>query len=195
MEVYMSDPAALAGGYFFAPLRQYPWRFDEHARQFQAGARARRGAIARSVKRIAQEIAERNGGADEMVLVGIVRRGARLAERIAEAMAKAASARFRSARSTFRPIATTAKARPATRACSAAIFRFRSTASASCWSTTSSTPDAPCAPRSTRCPISDAPNRFSSRCWSIAASASCRFAPTTSAKISRRRAASGFTCG
>ena len=72
-------------------------------------------------------------------------------------------------------------ARPATRACSAATSRSRSIATASCWSTTCSTPDVRCAPRSTRWPISDDPNRFSSRCWSIAASANCRFAPTTSA--------------
>jgi pyrimidine operon attenuation protein / uracil phosphoribosyltransferase len=39
--------------------------------------------VGRSVKRIAMEIAERNGGADNVVLVGIVRRGATLAERIA----------------------------------------------------------------------------------------------------------------
>lgn len=46
------------------------------------------GAIARSVKRIAHEIVERNSGADNIVLVGIVRRGARIAERLAEAMAE-----------------------------------------------------------------------------------------------------------
>src|ERR1700685_495138 len=39
--------------------------------------------VGRSVKRIAMEIAERNGGADHVVLVGIVRRGATLAERSA----------------------------------------------------------------------------------------------------------------
>jgi len=39
--------------------------------------------VGRSLKRIAMEIAERNGGADNIVLVGIVRRGATLAERIA----------------------------------------------------------------------------------------------------------------
>ena len=39
--------------------------------------------LARSVKRIAMEIAERNGGADNVVIVGIVRRGATLAHRIA----------------------------------------------------------------------------------------------------------------
>ena len=39
--------------------------------------------VGRSIKRIAMEIAERNGGADNVVLVGIIRRGAKLAERIA----------------------------------------------------------------------------------------------------------------
>jgi pyrimidine operon attenuation protein/uracil phosphoribosyltransferase len=39
--------------------------------------------VARSLKRIAMEIAERNGGADNVVLVGIVRRGAALAHRLA----------------------------------------------------------------------------------------------------------------
>lgn len=47
------------------------------------------GAIARSVKRIAHEIVERNDGAANVVLVGILRRGARLAERLAAAMAEA----------------------------------------------------------------------------------------------------------
>jgi pyrimidine operon attenuation protein / uracil phosphoribosyltransferase len=45
-------------------------------------------AISRSVKRIAHEIVERNDGASNVVLVGIVRRGARLAERLATAMAE-----------------------------------------------------------------------------------------------------------
>lgn len=40
-------------------------------------------AIARGVKRIAREIAERNGGAENLALIGIVRRGANLAERLA----------------------------------------------------------------------------------------------------------------
>ena len=38
--------------------------------------------VGRSIKRIAMEIAERTGGADNVVLVGIIRRGAKLAERI-----------------------------------------------------------------------------------------------------------------
>ncbi len=39
--------------------------------------------VGRSIKRIALEISERNNGAEDIVLVGIVRRGANLAERIA----------------------------------------------------------------------------------------------------------------
>ena len=46
-------------------------------------------AISRSVKRIAHEIVERNNGAANIVLVGVVRRGARLAERLAEAISTA----------------------------------------------------------------------------------------------------------
>jgi pyrimidine operon attenuation protein / uracil phosphoribosyltransferase len=41
------------------------------------------GAIARSVKRLAHEITERNGGSQNLVLVGILRRGANLANRLA----------------------------------------------------------------------------------------------------------------
>ena len=84
-------------------------------------------AIARSVKRIAHEIVERNDGAANIVLVGIVRRGATLAERLAEAMNEGGMrATCRSARSTSPPIATTGRARRATRACSDAISRLRS---------------------------------------------------------------------
>jgi pyrimidine operon attenuation protein/uracil phosphoribosyltransferase len=47
-------------------------------------------AVGRSVSRIAHEISERNGGLDSLVLVGIVRRGACLAERIARALKESA---------------------------------------------------------------------------------------------------------
>ena len=43
-------------------------------------------AIARAVKRIAHEIDEHNSGSADLVLVGIVRRGANLAERLATAL-------------------------------------------------------------------------------------------------------------
>jgi len=41
-------------------------------------------AIARAIKRIAHEIAERDGDIANLVLIGIVRRGVRLAERLAQ---------------------------------------------------------------------------------------------------------------
>lgn len=43
-------------------------------------------AIGRCVKRIAHEIAERNNGAGNLALIGIVRRGATLAERLAQVL-------------------------------------------------------------------------------------------------------------
>jgi pyrimidine operon attenuation protein/uracil phosphoribosyltransferase len=45
-------------------------------------------AVARCVKRIAHEILERNSAADDVMLIGVLRRGARLAERLARAMAE-----------------------------------------------------------------------------------------------------------
>jgi pyrimidine operon attenuation protein/uracil phosphoribosyltransferase len=39
-------------------------------------------AVARSIKRIAHEITERNGGAEDLALIGIIRRGASLAQRL-----------------------------------------------------------------------------------------------------------------
>jgi pyrimidine operon attenuation protein/uracil phosphoribosyltransferase len=46
-------------------------------------------AISRSVKRIAHEVIERNNGAANVVLIGIIRRGAKLAQRMATAMGEA----------------------------------------------------------------------------------------------------------
>ena len=45
--------------------------------------------VTRSVKRLAHEIAERNGGAENVVLIGVVRRGAALAERLIDALKEA----------------------------------------------------------------------------------------------------------
>lgn len=49
-------------------------------------------AIARAVRRIAHEIVERKRGAEPLVLIGIVRRGAVLALRIADALKQAGAA-------------------------------------------------------------------------------------------------------
>jgi pyrimidine operon attenuation protein / uracil phosphoribosyltransferase len=46
-------------------------------------------AVARCVKRLAHEIAERHGGADNLVLVGILRRGATLARRLVTGLGEA----------------------------------------------------------------------------------------------------------
>lgn len=46
-------------------------------------------AVARCVKRIAHEIAEHNGSSDGLVLIGILRRGAKLAERLAAVLKEA----------------------------------------------------------------------------------------------------------
>jgi len=50
------------------------------------------GAVTRSVKRLAHEIAERNNGAYKLVLVGVVRRGAALATRLVEALKEVGTA-------------------------------------------------------------------------------------------------------
>jgi len=52
-----------------------------------------REAIARCVRRIAREIAEHHGGVDHLALIGIVRRGANLAERIATLLSENCGAR------------------------------------------------------------------------------------------------------
>ena len=46
-------------------------------------------AMARAVKRMADEIVERNAGTDRLILVGIQRRGVQLAERVGRAIAEA----------------------------------------------------------------------------------------------------------
>lgn len=48
--------------------------------------------VTRSVKRLAHEIAERNTGAQNLVLIGVVRRGAALAERLLASLKEVGSA-------------------------------------------------------------------------------------------------------
>ena len=94
-------------------------------------------AIARCVKRLAHEIVEHDPQGNDLVLVGIVRRGASLALRLKAALAEITGSRSSdSERWTSRFTATTTRPAPATRACSRARCLFRSTASAWCWSTT-----------------------------------------------------------
>jgi pyrimidine operon attenuation protein/uracil phosphoribosyltransferase len=106
--------------------------------------------VRRIVTRIAHEIVERNKGVDDLVLVGIKRRGVPLAQRIGERIAEFEGARRRRAASTSRCIATTS--RPCRISPSSAARRFPSTCGArsSCSSTTCSTPGGRFAPRWTR---------------------------------------------
>ena len=110
--------------------------------------------MARSLARIAHEILERNRGVDELALVGIRTRGVPLARRLAQAI---------SARSTGHEVPTGAlditlyrddlmrhAGRRRSRSSAGPRFRSRSTTSASCSSTTCSTPAGRSARRSTR---------------------------------------------
>jgi pyrimidine operon attenuation protein/uracil phosphoribosyltransferase len=58
-------------------------RAREQADQIQTGVLLESGDIARALKRVAHEIAERNRGVKNLVLVGIPKRGVPLAKRIA----------------------------------------------------------------------------------------------------------------
>ena len=83
-------------------------------------------AIARCVKRLAHEIVERNDGAADLVLVGIVRRGASLAERLAEAMAEGGERDSAGRHARHFLVPRRQRGAPAIRACSAATSRSRS---------------------------------------------------------------------
>jgi pyrimidine operon attenuation protein/uracil phosphoribosyltransferase len=69
--------------HFFTRLYPRPGFFLAAAMSEPLNVALDAAQLARSVKRIAMEIAERNGGADNVVMIGIVRRGATLAHRIA----------------------------------------------------------------------------------------------------------------
>ena len=138
--------------------------------------------LRRAHTRIAHEIVERNHGADDLVLVGLLhpRPGDRPPPRRRD-RGRSRAARSRSAPSTSPSTATTSACARSRRS---APPRSPSTSAggSSCSSTTCSSPAAPSAPRSTRSPSSAAPGRSSSRCWSTAATGSCRSAPTSSGK-------------
>ena len=88
-------------------------------------------ALDRTLRRMADEIVELNDGTDDLVIVGIQRRGVQLADRIVRIDRRARGRqRAAAARSTSRSIATTC--RPSARA--------RSSGRRSCpWTSTAST--------------------------------------------------------
>ena len=109
--------------------------------------------IGRTLARIAHEILERNRGVEELALVGIrtPRRAARAAAGAGDPRhqpARGADRRARHHALSRRPDA--ARGRRRSRSSAAPRFRSRSTTSASCWSTTCSTPAGRFARRSTR---------------------------------------------
>ena len=146
--------------------------------------------IRRATIRLSHEIVEKQAGTDGLLLIGIQRRGVPLARRIAAPSPSTRARRSRSGRSTSRSTATTSRSSPSSPSSRAPNCRRASTVGRSSSSTTSSTPDARSAPRWTRSSTSVVRRRSASPCSSIAAIASCRSAPTTSARTCRRRARS-----
>ena len=152
------------------------------------------GEIGRALTRIAHEILERNKGASDLVLLGIPTRGVPLAQRLARRLAEIEGhevptgaldvtmyrddLRSQPART---PDATTVPAAASTASVVVLVddvlFSGR-TIRAALDALTTSAGRAPCG----------------SRCWSTAATASCRSAPTSSARTCPRRSPSASTC-
>ncbi len=157
-----------------------------------------RDDLRRTLVRIAHEIVEKNPGSESLALVGIHTRGAVLGRRLHALVGElTGSPRSRSATSTSPSTATTcpAASRARSRSSTPRTSTSTSTGARSCSSTTSCSPGAPCGRRSTRSSTTGARSGSSSRCSPTAATASCRSAPTTSARTCRRRARSASTCG
>jgi pyrimidine operon attenuation protein/uracil phosphoribosyltransferase len=66
-------------------------------------------SMARTLRRMADEVVELFSGTDDLILVGIQRRGVQLAERIAGFIDEREGVRVARARSTSRSIATTCR--------------------------------------------------------------------------------------
>ena len=138
--------------------------------------------VQRAIRRIGHEILERNQGLDGVVLVGLQTGGVPLADRIADALDEIEGTRPPTGCARRRALPRRHRAAPGARPRPSPTSPFDVNGASSCWSTTCSSPVAPCAPRSTRSTPTAARGRCSSRSWSIAATASCRSAPTTWAR-------------
>ena len=66
-------------------------------------------AVERTLKRMSEEIVELNDGTDDLIIVGIQRRGVQLADRLVKMIEGGKASTFRRARSTSRSIATTSR--------------------------------------------------------------------------------------
>ena len=149
------------------------------------------GDVSRALRRVAHEILERNKGADGLVVLGIPTRGVALARRLVQVMAEVEGVTSRSGPSTSRCTATTCAGSRSARSSTPTSRRPASTTAPSCSSTTCCSPGAPCAPRWTRSPTSAVRAPCGWPSWSTGATATCRSAPTTSARTCPPPAASG----
>ena len=153
--------------------------------------------ISRAITRIAHEIIESNKGSDDLVLLGIPRRGVPLAHRLAEAIASI-SGRPEAAEELAGSLDITMY-RDDLRGGSyrapepTSIPKRESMRRPSSSSTMSSSPDAPSAPPSTLSPMSAAPQRSVSPSSSTAAIATFPSVPTMSGRTCRPRAANAST--
>ena len=132
-------------------------------------------AMDRALTRIAHEILERNGGCQDVCLVGIRRRGEPLARLIAEKIAAIEGKEVPVGllditlyRDDLSPASDSGMPR-----LNRTQVPFRSPASAWCWWTTCSSPGVPPAPLLTRCLAWVGPRRFNWRFWWIGATGSC----------------------
>ena len=108
--------------------------------------------VRRAIVRIAHEIVEAHRGSRDLVLIGMRTRGVPMAQRLRrDDPPRSRATRCRSARSTSASTATTFPTRgPSFSSQPSDLPDRHRRRAASCWSTTCSTPDAPCAPPSTR---------------------------------------------
>ena len=112
-------------------------------------------AMDRTLRRMADEIVELNDGTDDLIIVGIQRRGVQLAARIVSSIRDREKAVVPSGALDITLSRDAPSPSGRDRSSGRRICRGRSTASTSSSSTTSYTPAAPCGPRSTSWPTSE----------------------------------------
>ena len=157
-----------------------------------------RADVGRTISRIAHQIIEKTAldgpDAPRVILLGIPTRGVTLAARLADKIKEFAGVTVRTARSTSRCTATTSTSSRRGHWRTPRSLRAASTIRWSSSSTTSSIPDARSALPWTRSATSAGPAPCNWRSSSTGVTASCRCAPTTSARTCPPRAARTSRC-
>ena len=151
--------------------------------------------IARVLKRIAHEILEANKGASDLVLLGIPSRGVLLAQRLAAIIAEVEGTAVPTGALDITMYRDDLRKQPTRTPMPTSIRAARSTLGSSFSSMTSSTPAARCARRSTRSATTGDRGPCVWRSSSTGVTVSCRSAPTTSARTSRRPIRRRCACG